>query len=111
MSLIQGNSYSVRVGLRPEFKVARVSDMPSNYFQDLLDVSIPDISPTTPNPTKENYVVAYNSTLNKFVIIDPDAVLSAAATTTSSQPGLPQPFIDTMGSDLDNQIDLDAGTF
>lgn len=111
MSLIQGNSYSVRVGTKSEYKLTRVSTMPSNYFQDLLDVSVPDISPTTPNPTKENYVVAYNSTLNKFVIIDPDAVLSAASTTTSSQPGLPSEFINTLGSDLDNQIDLDAGTF
>lgn len=105
-----GINYTVKI-LKPSFKVTRETTVASNYFQELLDVSVPDISKVTPNPNRENYVVAYNSTLNKFVIVDPDAVLSAASTTSSVQPGLPADFVDTLDVDLDDRIDLDGGTF
>ena len=107
----RGIEYSVKLSGSSSFKVTRESTMPSNYFQELLDVSVPDISKTSSNPHKENYVVAYNATLNKFTIIDPDAVLSASSTIISDQPGLPEDFINTLDSDLDDRIDLDGGEF
>jgi hypothetical protein len=109
--ITNGIQYSVKFSSKPSFKVTRETTVASNYFQELVDVSVPDISKTTPNPNRENYVVAYNSTLNKFVIVDPDTVLSAAATTSSVQPGLPTDFVDTLDVDLDDRIDLDAGSF
>jgi hypothetical protein len=106
-----GINYTVKIVKPSSFKVTRETTMASNYFQELVDVSVPDISKLSSNPNKANYVVAYNSTLNKFVIIDPDAVLSAASETSSVQPGLPADFINTLDVDLDNRIDLDGGTF
>lgn len=109
--IFKGIEYSVKIGKKPSFNVTRERTMPTNYFQELLDVSVPGIGITNANPSKDNYVVAYNSTTNKFTIIDPDSVLSAASTTSSVQPGLPADFIDTLDIDLDDRIDLDAGTF
>jgi hypothetical protein len=78
----------------------------ANRFVDLTDVSISGL-----NSNKNNYPVVYDSSSGKFIIVDPDRVLSAASSTTGPQPGLPNDFINTLDVDLDNKIDLDAGTF
>lgn len=109
--LSNGLQYSVKLGSKPSFRVTRERTMASNYFHELVDTSFDGITRSTPNPNRENYLVTYNSTTNKFVIVDPDAVLVAAASTTSLQPGLPQPFLTKLGDDLDNEIDLDGGVF
>lgn len=109
--IYKGIQYSVKLGNKKSFHVRRERTMPTNYFQELLDVSVPGIGITNSNASKNNYVVAYNSNSNKFTIIDPDDVLAAAASTSGTQPGLPNVFVNQMGSDLDNQIDLDAGGF
>ena len=105
--IYKGIQYSVKLGNKKSFHVRRERTMPTNYFHELLDVSVPGIGITNSNPSKNNYVVAYNSDLNKFTFVDPDDVLVAAASTTGTQPGLPGTFVDQM----DNQIDLDAGGF
>ena len=53
----------------------------------------------------------YNATTGKYTAVNPDVVLSAASNTETTQPGLPQNFIDTLDVDLDDKIDLDAGGF
>lgn len=60
---------------------------------------------------KKNYVLVYDTTTNKFTLVDPDVVLSAAADSTSEQPGLPSDFLNTLDIDLDDRIDVDAGEF
>ena len=91
---------------RKVFKVQQAETIMTANFVDLDDVSISNL-----DPTKNNYAVVYDATRQKFVIVDPDAVLSAASTTTGPQPGLPDDFIDTLDVDLDDRIDIDAGTF
>jgi hypothetical protein len=104
-------SYNVKFNKTSGFKVTREKAMASNYFQELLDVSFPGISKDNPNSNKNSYVVVYDSVLNKFTIVDPDGVLSAASTTASVQPGLPEDFLNTLDADLDNRIDVDGGVF
>jgi hypothetical protein len=58
----------------------------------------------------DQYVIVYNSTTQKYELVNPDDVLSSA-TTEPIQPGLPNDFVDELNIDLDNKIDLDAGTF
>ncbi len=53
----------------------------------------------------------YDVDLNKYKLVNPDDVLSASSNTEVSQPGLPGDFVNTLDVDLDNKIDLDAGTF
>jgi hypothetical protein len=91
---------------KKQFKVQQAETiMPAN-FVDLNDVNIPTL-----DATKDNYAVVYDATIGKFKIVDPDAVLSAASTTSGPQPGLPADFVNTLDVDLDDRIDLDAGTF
>ena len=62
--------------------------------------------------TTDKYVMVWDAGQQKYAFVNPDAVLSAAADATApNQPGLPQDFIDTLDTDLDNLIDVDAGSF
>jgi len=52
--------------------------------------------------------------LLKNKLVNPDEVLNAAAGTETIQPGLvgyATTFLNRMDIDLDNKIDVDAGTF
>ena len=62
--------------------------------------------------TTDKYVMVWDAGQQKYSFVNPDTVLSAAADATApTQPGLPQDFIDTLDTDLDNLIDVDAGSF
>ena len=64
--------------------------------------------------TTDKYVLVWDASQQKYAFVNPDAVLSAAADTdpsTTIQPGLPQDFIDKLDVDLDNLVDVDAGSF
>lgn len=100
--------YSIRLGSKPSLKVnlSAENTILANNFTDLNDVDITNLS-----QTKDNYVVIYDADAGKFKIVDPDSVLSAASTATGPQPGLPADFVGTLDVDLDNKIDVDAGSF
>ena len=72
-------------------------------LEELLDVDLTDV--------KDKYVIMYDANTGKYTAVNPDDVLSASSTTETTQPGLPTNFIDTLDTDLDDKIDLDAGTF
>lgn len=55
----------------------------------------------------DGYVLVYNKNKNKFVFVDPDEVLRKSAEDLV----IPQEFIDELGDNLDNKIDMDSGTF
>lgn len=74
-------------------------------LEELEDVSI------NVSNKKDKYILMYDVGLNKYILVNPDDVLSASSTTETTQPGLPQDFIDQLDTVLDNKIDLDAGTF
>ena len=81
----------------------------ANKFRDLVDVNPSGIS-----TTNDNYLVAYDADTDKFTLIDPDTALVSAASTTSFAPGysgLPEAFLSRLDLDLDDRIDIDAGTF
>lgn len=75
-------------------------------LSDLIDVN--DLN-------KQNqYVLTFNQSTNNWEAVNPDDVLSASATEPVS-PGLPSDFsnelADVLDPVLDNEIDVDAGTF
>jgi hypothetical protein len=76
--------------------------MPQN-LDELFDVEI--------SGSNDKYVLMYDAATNKWRDVNPDVVLSAASNTETIQPGLPGDFVSTLDVDLDNKIDLDAGTF
>jgi hypothetical protein len=96
------NSFSVKLKSTPKIKI-QVSAEASSVAGNLTDLG--DFNPTG---VQDKYLVMYDATTQKYITVDPDVVLSAAATTNN---GLPQDFVDQLDVDLDNKIDLDAGTF
>lgn len=111
--LKKGLEYRVKLGKPKSFKVTSEKTMPSNYFHELYDVNIDNIDRDSGDTNQNNFVVMYNSTLNKFELVDPDQVLVAAASTTgASAPGrdgsgLPAEFF----TSVENEIQLDGGEF
>lgn len=72
-------------------------------LEDLLDVDVSEV--------KDKYVIMYDASTQKYTTVNPDEVLSASSTTEQTSPGLPTDFVNTLDVDLDDRIDLDAGTF
>jgi beta-lactamase class A len=72
-------------------------------LDELLDVDVSGVG--------DKYVIMYDATTKKYTAVNPDEVLSASSTTETTQPGLPTDFKDQLDIDLDDRIDLDAGTF
>ena len=99
-------TYNVRLSQSPSFKVVSllptIEIMPTN-LDELVDVEI--------SGNNDKYVLMYDAASGKWRDVNPDQVLSAASNTETTQPGLPNDFINTLDVDLDNKIDLDAGTF
>ena len=99
-------TYNVRLSQSPSFKVVSllptIEIMPTN-LDELVDVEI--------SGNNDKYVLMYDATSGKWRDVNPDQVLSASSNTETTQPGLPNDFINTLDVDLDNKIDLDAGTF
>ena len=94
------NSYSVKLKVPNQFKV-EVSSEASSVAPNLTDLN--DVNSTG---VQDGYVLVYDATTQKYILVDPDDVLSSAVTG-----GLPNDFINQLDVDLDNKINLDAGTF
>ena len=81
----------------------------ANKLTDLIDVNSTGITTSS-----FNYVLAYDTTASEFKFINPDDVLVSAASTDptlSDRLGLPTEFLDRLDLDLDNRINIDAGSF
>lgn len=78
----------------------------ANRLEDLIDIDASNVN--------DKYVLMYDSAIQKYKLVNPDEVLNAAAGTETIQPGLvgyASTFLNRLDSDLDNKIDIDAGTF
>lgn len=102
---VSSNSYSVK----------QKSPTTSNYKviailgSGTVVTNLADLGDVNTSGIQNGYVLVYNSTTGEFIGVDPDIVLTNAA--TIGTPGLPTEFIDELDVDLDNRIDLDAGGF
>ena len=75
----------------------------ARQLNELLDVDVSGVG--------DKFVIMYNATTGKYTAVNPDTVLSAASNTETTQPGLPNNFIDTLSEELVTSDDLDAGGF
>jgi hypothetical protein len=98
------SSFSVKFSTPKSYKVATIAggvQVPAK-FSDLSDFD--------PSGLSDSYVIMYDSVTKTYKPVNPDTVLSKAVTEPTS-PGLPSVFVDKLDVDLDDKIDLDAGTF
>ena len=99
-----GNNYSAKFFQPKDYKTTlgfQLEIMPQT-LDELTDVEI--------SGNNDQYVLMYDAASGKWRDRNPDEVLSAA-TNEPNQPGLPADFENQLDIDLDNKIDLDAGTF
>ena len=86
---------------------------PDNYSVRTLSggVQVPaqfsDLSDFDASGVQDSYLVMYDAITQKYKAVNPNVVLSKAVEDSS----LPTDFVNQLDVDLDNKIDLDAGTF
>jgi len=96
-------TYQVRVKTKQNVKATVSSGViMARTLEELLDVDLSGVH--------DKYIIMYDAATQKYTAVNPDEILSAA-TTEPLSPGLPSDFMDQMDTDLDDRIDLDAGTF
>ena len=97
-------TYQIRVKSKQNIKATVASGViMARTLQELLDVDVSGVG--------DKFVIMYNATTGKYTAVNPDTVLSASSNTETTQPGLPNDFINTLDTDLDDKIDLDGGGF
>jgi hypothetical protein len=101
--------YNVKLSQSPRYKVSTstiIQIMPQN-LNELADVEIS-------GNNYDKYVLMYDSVTGKWKDVNPDNVLSAATVEPDENRTtytLPADFENKLDVDLDNRINLDAGTF
>lgn len=103
------NNYQVKLDKKSSYKI--INDYTITQENIIMPQSLHELDDVEISGTNDKYVLMYDATSGKWKDKNPDEVLSASSTTESSQPGLPNDFIDKLDVDLDDKIDLDAGTF
>jgi len=104
VSSAQTFTVSLKQSQENTFKVATISggvQVPAS-FGDLDDFDERNVT--------DKSVIMYDASTQKYVAVNVDELLSAAVTDTGSS-GLPSDFIDQLDTDLDDRVDLDAGSF
>ena len=103
------NSYQVKLSSPSSYKIGQ------SYVLEIMPQSLNELSDVELSGNNyDQYVLVYDSVSGKWRDRNPDEVLSAA----TAQPDanrttftLPSNFEDKLDIDLDNRIDLDAGSF
>lgn len=101
-------TYNVKLTQSQKYKVSlssKIEIMPQ-LLNELTDVEI--------SGNRDKYVLMYDAASGKWKDVNPDEIFNAAASTETTQPGFvgyATAFLDRLDADLDNNIDLDAGTF
>ena len=105
VSVSSGYNYSIKtsVPIKPKVTLGYTFEIMPQNLDELTDVEI--------SGNNDKYVLMYDAPTGKWKDRNPDEVLSAASNTETTQPGLPNDFINTLDVDLDDKIDLGAGTF
>lgn len=98
---VSQQTFSVSIKPNTKTKVTTISggiQVPAN-FGDLSDFDESNI--------QNNGIIMYDASTQKYVIVSPDDVLLKSV----SDQSLPTEFTDQLDVDLDNRINLDAGSF
>ena len=93
--------FQVKIDSGNNFTVSQEKTVVAEFLSDLADVSVSNL------PAKDKYVLAYDANIGKYTLIAADTVLSNAAADND----VPNDFINDLDVELDDKIDVDAGTF
>jgi len=107
VKMTYGNNITAQLTSATNLRLS-TTQLVAESLEDLGNVDTSALDKT--GNTTNNYVMVYDAVQKKYKFVNPDVVLSAAATEPTS-PGLPQSFIDELDVELDNLIDVDGGGF
>ena len=93
--------FQIRLNRANNYTVTQEKTVVAEFLSDLADVSVSDL------PAKDNYVLTYSASSQKYELVPADQVLQSAASDSS----LPDQFVDQLDDQIDSKIDLDAGGF
>jgi len=96
--------FNVRLKGQQKFKIS------TNLGGVQVPAKFEDLADFDPSGLHDSYVIMYDANTQKYKAVNPDLVLSKAISEATS-PGIPTAFINQLDIDLDDKIDLDAGTF
>jgi len=100
VTLVTGPTYSARLKEDNKFKViTQLTQTEVANFSDLSDFDGTE--------AQDGWVLMYDSASGKYKAVNPDLVFTKAVSDSS----LPSEFIDQLDVELDDKIDLDAGSF
>lgn len=98
---VSQQTFSVSIKPNTKTKVTTISggiQVPANFG---------DLSNFDESNIQNNGIIMYDASTQKYVIVSPDDVLLKSV----SDQSLPTEFTDQLDVDLDNRINLDAGSF
>lgn len=98
---VSQQTFSVSIKPNTKTKVTTISggiQVPANFG---------DLSNFDESNIQNNGIIMYDASIQKYVIVSPDDVLLKSV----SDQSLPTEFTDQLDVDLDNRINLDAGSF
>jgi len=93
--------FQIRLNRANNYTVTQEKSVVAEFLSDLADVSATNLS------AKDNYVLTYNASTQKYELVPADQVLQSAV----SDSNVPDEFISQLDAQLDNKIDMDAGGF
>jgi len=93
--------FQIRLNRANNYTVTQEKTVVAEFLSDLADVSVPNLA------SKDNYVLTYNASLQKYELVAADEVLINSA----SDSDIPDTFINQLQVELDNEIDVDGGAF
>ena len=76
-------------------------------LRDISDI----ISTTVGSGIGTNFLLSYDPTADNFVFVSPDAVVDSAIGSSSGSSGFSTTVVNNLATELDDKIDLDAGSF
>jgi hypothetical protein len=88
----------------------KLSEALNQLTNDIQNISLNDLADVSTFGVKDKYLIMYDAEVSTYKVVNPDEVLKAAVL-ESTQPGLPDEFLDQLDTDLDNRIDFDGGEF
>ena len=76
-------------------------------LRDITDI----ISTAVGTGIGTNFVLSYDPNADNFVFVSPDAVVDSAVGSLSGPAGFSTSVVNNLATELDDKIDLDAGTW
>lgn len=88
----------------------QLAQLISQLEQTIATLRLGDLANVDDTTLLDKFVIMYNAATGLYKAVNPDEILKATVE-EASQEGLPEEFLQQLDDDLDNRIDVDAGTY